>query len=136
MAKKKPAQKKAARSKPTSGNKGILSFLMLPIGIIVIALAAAAYLLVSTQAAPVNERHRAALIDGIASQYEAYINNVLDQHNALMSQIAASPIVIDQISIGDPTQLREVEQFIVSQIPNALTVHVFPVREAVQDNTS
>ena len=136
MAKKKPAQKKAARSKPTSGNKGILSFLMLPIGIIVIALAAAAYLLVSTQAAPVNERHRAALIDGIASQYEAYINNVLDQHNALMSQIAASPVVIDQISIGDPTQLREVEQFIVSQIPNALTVHVFPVREAVQDNTS
>ncbi len=136
MAKKKPAKKKAARSKPTSGNKGILSFLMLPIGIIVIALAAAAYLLVSTQAAPVNERHRAALIDGIASQYEAYINNVLDQHNALMSQIAASPVVIDQISIGDPTQLREVEQFIVSQIPNALTVHVFPVREAVQDNTS
>ncbi len=136
MAKKKPAQMKAARSKPTSGNKGILSFLMLPIGIIVIALAAAAYLLVSTQAAPVNERHRAALIDGIASQYEAYINNVLDQHNALMSQIAASPIVIDQISIGDSTQLREVEQFIVSQIPNALTVHVFPVREAVQDNTS
>ncbi|WP_370592193.1 hypothetical protein [Reinekea sp. G2M2-21] len=136
MAKKKPAKQKAARSKPTSGNKGILSFLMLPIGIIVIALAAAAYLLVSTQAAPVNDRHRAALIDGIANQYEAYINNVLDQHNALMSQIASSPIVIDQISIGDPAQLREAEQFIVSQIPNALTVHVFPVREAAQDNTS
>jgi len=138
VAKKKSAPKKVASKKQASGsnNKSTLSFLMVPILVVLAAIAGMAYFMVTTQAAPVHERHRAALIDGISHQYEAYINNVLDQHNSLMNQIASSPIVIAQIIEGDDARLREAEQFIASQIPKALSVYVFPIKQAVANNES
>ena len=138
MAKKKPAPKSAAsknrKQASGSGNRSILSFLGIPILVILVATGAAAYLLITTQAAPVNDRHRVALIDGISHQYEAYINNVLDQHNSLMTQIANSEAVINEITQADEVRLRDLEKVIASQIPKALSVFVFPLKQAVANN--
>lgn len=138
MAKKKPAQKKAVRSKkPGKGNKSILSFLIVPLLIVLAAIGVSAYIITMLQAAPVNERHQQALIESIAEQYEAYFNNVLDQHDELLNQIANSQFVIDQVSQGDQQLLQEAEASIASQIPQGLSVHVFPVRGAREiDNTT
>lgn len=134
MAKKKPAPKKAAARKSSGkGNKSILSFLTTPMLVVLVAVGLSGYLLISTQAIPVNDRHQDAMVRSIASQYEAYVNNVLDQHNALMNQVATSQVVIDLVSQGDPTLLKEAESVIASQIPNGLSVHVFPIRGARED---
>jgi phosphomannomutase/phosphoglucomutase len=131
VAKKKPAKNKVAKTtKAGKGNKSILSFMYWPIAFVTLAIAAAGYILVITQADPVNERHRAALVGSIAVQYEAYVNNVLDQHDALMDQIANSADVIEQISQGDVRQLADAERRIASQLSEGLSVHVFPVRAA------
>lgn len=131
MAKKKTTSKKsAAPRKSGKGNRSILSFLLFPIVFLLVAIGAAAYVVIKVQIAPVNERHQQALIDNIANQYNAYINNVLEQHDVLMDQIASSQYVIDQVSQGDPELLREAESFVASQIPYGLSVHVFPVRQA------
>jgi len=132
VAKKKPAKKKAARSNSGQGNKSILSFLYIPIAIVALAVGGAGFFLTTTQAGPVNERHQQALIESISGQYEAYVNNVLDQHNALMTQIASSLDVIEQITEGNPELLAQAEERIASQIPEGLSVHVFPIRTAKQ----
>ena len=131
MAKKEPANKKIAKAtKVGKGNKSILSFMYWPIACVTLAIAAAGYILVITQADPVNQRHRTALVGSIAAQYEAYVNNVLDQHEALLDQIANSADVIDQIDQGDALQLAGAERRIASQLSEGLAVHVFSLREA------
>lgn len=131
MAKKKTTAKKGGQQqKSAKGNKSILSFLQIPMLVILVAIGAAGYLIVNVQIAPVNERHQDALIENIAAQYEAYINNVIEQHDALMTQIAESQVVIDQVSQGDTALLNESEALIASQIPYGLTVHIFPVRQS------
>jgi phosphomannomutase/phosphoglucomutase len=133
VAKKKPAPKKTKRAKSGPGNKSIFSFLMLPMLVVLLAIGACAYFLITTQAAPVNDRHREALINNIANQYEAYVNNVLEQHNALIAQVAQTESVINLVAEGDPELLKQAEVLIASQIQNGLSVHVFPVREASED---
>ncbi|EAR10859.1 phosphomannomutase/phosphoglucomutase [Reinekea blandensis] len=139
MAKKKttPKKKGAAPKKSSKGNRSVLSFLLLPILFVLIAMGAAAYVVINILIAPVNDRHQQALIDNIANQYDAYINNVLEQHDSLMNQIASSQYVIDQVSQGDAELLLEAESFIASQIPYGLSVHVFPVRQSrlIPDDT-
>ncbi|WP_320822287.1 phosphomannomutase/phosphoglucomutase, partial [Reinekea sp.] len=119
-----------------TGNKGILFFLYLPIVFVALAIAAAGYVLLITQVDPVNQRHRAALVGSIAAQYEAYVNNVLDQHNALLDQIANSAEVIEHIGRGSDQQLADAELRIASQLSAGLSVHLFPLRAATVQATS
>lgn len=131
MANKKTTPKKGGKPrKAGKGNKSILTFLQLPILLLLLVIAAAGYFIINIQIAPVNERHRTALIENIANQYAAYFNNVLSQHDALMNQIASSQFVVNQVSQGDGDLLEEAEAFIASQVPNGLSVHVFPVRQS------
>lgn len=129
MAKRLAAnKKKVANQAPSDGNnKTVLSFFYIPIITLIISIAVGAYFLISTQVTPVNQAHQEVLITEIAKQYEAYFNNVLDQHDILMEQIASSSYVVDKVTLGE---VADAETSIASQIPNGLGVHVFSLRQA------
>jgi phosphomannomutase/phosphoglucomutase len=138
VATKKPTRKQSARtSKGGRGNRSVLSFLYFPIALITLSIAAAGYFLSSLHIDPVNQRHRTVLIETLAGQYQANINNVLLQHAALMAQIASSPDVIEKIGQSDPQQRAESAQRIAGQVADGLSVHLFPLRRAqVQQDSS
>jgi phosphomannomutase/phosphoglucomutase len=121
-------KKKAANQAPSDGNnKTVLSYFYVPILTMAITIAAGAFFLIRTQVNPVNQEHQQILIEEIAKQYEAYFNNVLDQHDILMEQIASSDYVLEQLTNAD---VSAAESAIASQVPNGLAVHVFALRQA------
>lgn len=137
MAKKKSAPKKVARGSKGQGNKSIVSFLYLPILIVLIAIGGAAYGLITTQLIPANEHHREELVNVLTEQYESYFNNVLALHDDLMDQVAESDDVVGLIASGDRAAMDLAEQRIKDQLPQALSVHLFPVRTSdLQNDTT
>lgn len=129
--KNKAAGEKPAPSKSSlSANRGVFSFMLVPIATLVLAVAASAWWVINQTIGPVNQRHQAILVEQIADQYEAYFNNVLSQHRALMERLANSQDVIDRLARGNPAALAATEERIASQVPHGLAVHLFPVGEA------
>lgn len=117
----------------TSGTSGAMSFLLLPIFLILVAMAVSSYVLIATLVAPANSQHQEALINSIAQQHEAYFNSVLGEHDRLLAQIAANQSVIDLITQNDLDELAVTERLIASQVPYGLTAHIFGVRSARED---
>lgn len=116
------------RTSTTEANKSLLSYFYLPIVVVISAIAAIGYFLITTQLSPINQKHQTAMIEEVASLYEAYFNNVLTQHDALIDRIAESPFLLNALETQE--DLTDVESAIASQIPEGLSVHVFAMRSA------
>ena len=131
---KKSTKKKLAKKQAGHGNKSILSFLYMPMVIAAVCIAAIGYVVISFNAAPVDDNHRSQLVNAISQTYEAYVNNVLAEQNAMLEQIASSEEVISFIEQADPELLQQTESRIAAQIPYGLTVHLSPLRRARAQN--
>lgn len=128
--KKSAGEKPAPSSSNRSANRGVFSYMLIPIVTLIIAVAVSAWWVINRTIGPVNQNHQTILVEQIAEQYEAYFNNVLSQHQALIDRLANSPDVIDRVSQGNPAALSQTEQRIASQVPQGLAVHLFPIGEA------
>ena len=136
--KNKAAGENPAPSKSSlSANRGVFSFMLIPIVALVLAVAASAWWVIDKTIGPVNQRHQAVLVEQVAEQYEAYFNNVLSQHQSLMERLANSREVVDRLVQGDQTGLSATERRIANQVPHGLAVHLFPTGAAeTQPNTT
>lgn len=133
MAKNKSTKKnirKTTTQKKGLAQKSIMSFLAIPILVILIAICLVGYFVIEIQVAPANSRHQQTLIETVANQYEAYTNAVLKQQGSLIDHIAASPALIRQVNDKNRSKLAETETMLADQIPYVLSVHIFPIRSA------
>lgn len=127
---KTSADKSASPAAAQAANKGVLAYLWVPLLAITLSVGAAAWWVIDQTVAPVNETHQDILVEQIASQYEAYFNNVLAQHQRMLEQLARSENIITLLENADQSELQAAEQRLISQIPYAMTVHLFPAGEA------
>ena len=128
---KAPGDSSAKTKSNLSANRGVFSFMLIPVLALAASVGAAAWWVINQTIGPVNQNHQTVLVTQMANQYEAYFNNVLAQHKALMSRLANSEDIITLLSEGDLDTLDEAEQRIVSQVPHGLAVHLFPQGQAV-----
>lgn len=132
MANPKTKGKTSTKTKSRKSGRTIQSFMYLPMAIALIIIMGAGYVLIASFLTPVNASHRVEIINTVAEQYEAYVNNVLTQHDALLSQLVSSDELVSAITTNNVERIELLEQRIVDQIPNALTAHVFPMRAGTQ----
>ena len=127
---KTPAEKSASPAPAQAANRGVFAYLWIPMVAITLAVGVSAWWVIDQTVAPVNETHQGILVDQIASQYEAYFNNVLAQHQRMLEQLARSNDIINLLENAEQADLQAAEQRLISQVPYALTVHLFPAGEA------
>lgn len=127
---KTPAEKSASSASAQAANRGVFAYLWIPLVAITLAVGASAWWVIDQTVAPVNETHQEVLVDQIANQYEAYFNNVLTQHQRMLEQLARSDDIVSLLQNANPADLQSAEQRLNSQVPYAMTVHLFPAGEA------
>lgn len=136
LGKKKNKPKASEKSTPnTTGNaanRSVFTYLMVPMVAIALSIGASAWWVISQAIGPVNETHQQQLISQVGEQYEAYFNNVLNQHRTLMQRLASSDQLIGLLQDASRAELDDAETRLVNNIPHGLEVHLFPLGEATQ----
>jgi phosphomannomutase/phosphoglucomutase len=132
--KKNPKASEKSTQSPSgnAANRSVFTYLLVPMLAIALAIGASAWWVINQAIGPVNENHQQLLVSQVGEQYEAYFNNVLNQHQNLMQRLASSDELIALIQNGSRAELDSAEERLVNNIPYGLQVHLFPLGESAQ----
>lgn len=138
LGKKKDKPKASDKSTPNApgnaANRSVFTYLLIPMVAIAMSIGASAWWVINQAIGPVNDTHRQLLINQVANQYEAYFNNVLEQHRTLMQRLASSEELIELVENANRDELDSAEQRLTNNVPYGLAVHLFPLGEARQQD--
>ncbi|MEP4545895.1 MAG: hypothetical protein ABJ000_06930, partial [Saccharospirillum sp.] len=130
--KPKASEKSTQSTTGNAANRSVFTYLMVPMLAIALSIGASAWWVINQAIGPVNETHQQQLISQVGEQYEAYFNNVLNQHRTLMQRLASGDQLVDLIQNASRAELDNAEARLVNNLPYGLAVHLFPLGQASQ----
>jgi len=118
-----------------SGKKGMFGYILLGIGISVIALAVAAYWFTTSVVTGVNETHQTKLIEIYTQQIQKNFNAAITREIDRVDDIVRRPDVVNGLASGDPSVIEGLEQRIQLETSGTISVHLIASGTAQVDNS-